>query len=123
MRKFLSEGLESVQPEVFSHPYFPTELVDQKIENEVQTLRRSRFFAEFDIVRSSLTLGRLLAERELSGGTDTIRCRGLAWCARLLSRTDELGKAKEYLELAKSFGSCAESDIASSQRLPKGQDQ
>ena len=85
MQKRLSADLEGVQPDVLSHSYFPTALVDQKIEEEVAILRKSRFFAEFDRVRASLSLGRRLVEGELSGGTDEVRSRALSWCARLLS--------------------------------------
>ena len=112
MAKRLSANLDRIQPEVFSHPYFPTALVDQKIENEIDMLRKSRFFPEFDTALSPLMLGRRMVQGDLSGATDPVRCRGLAWCARLLSRTDELGKAEEYLRLAKVLGTCPEIDIA-----------
>lgn len=113
MQKRLSADLESVQPDVFAHPYFPTELVDQKIEDEIDILCKSRFFTEFDIVCFSLALGRRLVEGELSGGTDALRSRALAWCARFLSTTtEELDKAEEHLKLAKGLGSCPEIDIA-----------
>lgn len=112
MRKRLFANLENVQPDILSHPYFPKALVDQKIGDEVDVLRKSRFFMEFDTVRFSLALARRLVEGELSGGTDAVRSRALAWCVRLLSRTDELAKAEEYLKLAKGLGSCPEIDIA-----------
>ena len=112
MQKGLSADLGSVQPAVFSHPYFPTALIDQKIEDEVNILRKSRFFVEFDKVRCSLRLARRLVEGELSGGTGAVRGRALAWCARLLSRTDELDKAEHYLNLAKRFGVSPEIKIA-----------
>jgi hypothetical protein len=112
IQSLLSANLDSVQPDVFSHPYFPTALVDQKIDDEVDLLRKSRFFGEFDGVRSSLMLGRRLIEGELSGGTDEVRGRALAWCARLLSPTEELNRAEEYLRLAKSLGTGAAMDIA-----------
>ena len=35
-----------------------------------------------------------------------------AWCARLLSSTEELDKAEEFLDLAKTLGNCPEIDIA-----------
>lgn len=111
MQKRLSADLESVRPDVFSHPYFPTALVDKKIEDEVDILRKSRFFVEFDRIRSSLELARRLAEGELSGGTNPVRSQALAWCARFLSRT-ELDKAEEYLKLSESIGSCPEIEIA-----------
>ncbi|HEY0829285.1 MAG TPA: hypothetical protein VGE40_14385, partial [Bacilli bacterium] len=112
MQKRLSSNLENVQPDVFSHPYFPIALVDQKIEEDVGIIRKSRFFGEFNLAGSSLTLARKLVEGEFSGGTDAIRGWTLAWCARFLVRTEELGKAEEYLKLAKGLGSSPEIDIA-----------
>ena len=41
----------------------PTELVDPIIEKEVDKLRKSRFFPEFDSTGSSLSLGRRLLAR------------------------------------------------------------
>lgn len=112
MQRRLSAHLESVQPDVFSHPYFPTALVDQKIAEEVDNLRKSRFFAEFDRVASSLALERRLVESELSGGSDGARSQALAWCARLLSSSEELDKAKGLLVLARTLGSSPEIDVA-----------
>ena len=112
MRKILSKNLEHIQSDVLSHPYFPTELVDQKIKEETDRLRQSRFFAEFNCVGSSLTLARRLIKGDLSGGTNAVRCESLGWCVRLLSRTEELGKAEEYLKLAKELGTCKEIDLA-----------
>ena len=53
----------------------------------------------------SLTLARKLIEGELSGGTNSVRSQALAWCVRILSRTEELDKAEKYLEYAKKLGS------------------
>lgn len=112
VQRILSAGLDGVQPEVFSHSYFPTALVDQRIESEVTLLRKSRFFVEFDSVKAVLPLGRRLVETELSGGSDEARCWALGWCARLLSRSDALDKAEEFLELAKTLGTSQEIDHA-----------
>jgi len=90
----------------------PIELVDQKIEEEVEKLKKSRFFLDFDRTISSLRLGRRLAEGDLSGGSDEIRGRALAWCARVLSPTDGLERAEDFLELANTLGDCAEAKIA-----------
>ena len=123
MRKVLSKNLDHIQPDVFSHPYFPTTLVDQKIKDDIDILRKSRCFGEFDQVSFSLGLVRRMVEGELSGGTDTVRSRALAWCVRFLSRAEELDKAEKYLKLAKELGTCQEIDIAdafiSSQRGDK----
>ena len=90
----------------------PREFVDQKTKEEVEKLRKSRFFPEFDRNRSSLRLGRRLAEGDLSGGSDEVRGRVLAWCARLLSRSEDLNRAEEFLELAKTLGDFPEAKIA-----------
>jgi len=91
---------------------FPTELVDQRTEEEVEKLRKSRFFLEFDRTRSSLRLGRRLTEGDLSGGSDEVRGRVLAWCARLLSPSEDLERAEEFLELARTLGDFSEAKIA-----------
>jgi len=91
---------------------FPTELVDQKTEDDVDILRKSRFFLEIDRARSSLTLGEKLVDGEFSGGTGGVRGQALAWCARLLSSTAELQKAEEYVGLAKTLANLPEIDIA-----------
>ena len=112
MQKRLSPDLAAIPADVLSHPYFLVTLVDQEIEKEVENLRKSRFFQEFDRARSSLALGERLSERELSAGSDEIRSQGLAWCARLLSRSGALGQAEEFLELAKTLGDSPEIRIA-----------
>src|SRR5690606_29464482 len=94
---------EAVQPDVFSHPYFPTALVDQKIEEEIEALRKTRFFGEVDRTNNARALGRRLVEGELSGGTDAVRSGALAWCARLLARSETVETAEEYLGLAKQL--------------------
>lgn len=91
---------------------FPTELVDQRINEEVDILRKSRFFVEFDREGVSLALGRRLLEGELSGGTDEVKSRALSWCARLLSLSENLEKAEEYLNTAKSLSVTDEVVIA-----------
>jgi hypothetical protein len=116
-KQFISSGDASLNIQAgrdvnFFQADFPTELVDQKINEEVDILRKSRFFAEFDIVRTALSLGRRLVEGELSGGTDEVRSRALSWCARLLSATEELSTAEEYLNIAKSLSATSEVTIA-----------
>ena len=98
------EDLET-PAEVFYHRFFPTALVDQTIEEEVDRLRKYRLFPEYDGYSSALSLARKLSEAELSGGTDTVRARALAWCARILSiRDDQLDRAEGCVRLAKSLG-------------------
>lgn len=90
----------------------PTELVDQKIDEEVEKLRKSRFFPEFDRTQSSLRLGRSLVEGDLSGGSGGVKGQALAWCARLLSISEKSEQAEEFLALSKTLGDSPEAKIA-----------
>lgn len=104
-----SEDVESARPS----PRFPTELVDRKIEEEVATLRKSRFFMEFDGTGFSLKLAKKIAEGEFSSGTDSVRSRALAWCVRVFSLEKELsGETEKYLAVAKELRTCEETKIA-----------
>ena len=116
-RQSISSGKASLNIQIGGdlcvvHTDFPRELIDHQIEEEVAILQKSRFFVEFDQVNAALVFGRRLVGRNLSGGTDAVKCRALAWCARLLSRSDELDQAEEYLSLAVSLGHCADLGIA-----------
>lgn len=95
----------------FEEHHHGGQLVDQKINDDVEVVRKSRFFAEFDTTCPSLALARRLVEGELSGGSDAVRRRAIAWCSRLLSLT-EIDKAEEYLKVAKTLGNCPEIEIA-----------
>ena len=90
----------------------PAELVDQRIEELVDRFRKSRFFSEFDHISASLKLGTQLVDGDLSVGSDKARSLGLAWCARLLSRSDHLDKAEEWLKIAKNLGDSVRINIA-----------
>ena len=89
-----------------------TEFVDEKIMEQVELIRKTRFFNEFDHIGTSLKLCSRLVGGDLSGGSDIGRSYGLAWCARLLARSDHLDKAEECLEQAKNLGDSAEIIIA-----------
>ena len=91
-------------PEVFYHRFFPTALVDQTLEEEVNLLRKSRFFGGFDGIQRALALSTRLLEGDLYGGTTTERAWALAWCARILAGRDRLDKAEKLLEVAKGWG-------------------
>ena len=102
---------DSLQANIFSRSNLPKELVDEKIKDETDILRKSCFFPEFDSIRPSLELAKKLVEGELSVGTDAVRREALAWCVRILS-TQKLDKAEEYLKHAKKLGTCEEMEIA-----------
>ena len=90
----------------------PTEIVDQIAEEEVARLRKSRFFSESDSTESSLRLGEHLTAGNLSAGSEKVRGRALAWCARLLSVSEAIERAEWFLKRAKALGNITESKIA-----------
>ena len=111
-RKISSEPT-AIHSDAFSYPYVPVGLVDQEIKKEIEKIRKSRFFTEFDRTRHSLKMGEQLAKQPLSGGTVEIRSWGLAWCARILfGSEDYLDKAQEYLDIAKILGDSKDIQIA-----------
>lgn len=103
--------METLNSKTLFHQTFPTVLINQKIKEELNTICKSRLFNEYDTVQSSLILAKKLIEGELSGGSNFEKSIALAWCARFLS-SQEILKAKEYLELARSLEFCPEIDIA-----------
>lgn len=106
--RFLTEaqkaGLENKQSIVVSYANYPSALVDQKIEETIEKLRKSRFFSEFDRAGFSLNFGEQLTSGEFSGGTPSIRSRALAWCSRTLSYAGGVNKAEEFFNIAKQLG-------------------
>ncbi|UZJ37366.1 MULTISPECIES: HNH endonuclease [unclassified Prosthecochloris] len=96
----------------FSINNVPAHLVDKIINEELVKLKKSRFFLEFDITGSSLRLGHRLADGELSGGSNEVRGKALAWCARWLSRSEHINKAEKFLEIANTLGDFTESIFA-----------
>ena len=118
----LSTSSRNAQPSLFHHQYFPTELVDQRIKEEMTRLRKCRFYEEFDRVGTSKSLGQRLIDGELAGGTDKTRGKALAWCARVLSLSDELDVAIGFVDLAKSFATVSEVEIARAFVVSRGGD-
>lgn len=122
MARIIKEGAKNAHPDVFRNRAFPEDLVDGEIEKQTAILRKARFFPEFENVSKSISFGRELIDRSLSGGTERVRCKALAWCARILSVSDEIETAKEYLDAAKKLGTCQEIDIAEAFIFSKAED-
>ena len=101
----------------------PTHLVDREIEKEVDKLKKSRFFDRNNGVELSINLGNRLDEGDLSGGSPEIKGPALAWCARLLSVSqDNTEQANEFLKQAKVCGNHEETKIAEAFILSAAED-
>lgn len=95
-----------------SRPPVAQTVIDKAILVEVNTLRRSRFFPEYDRETQALSLGRRVSDGELSGGTAETRSMALAWCSRILSRTDRTSELEELLDVAQKLCVVPEVQIA-----------
>lgn len=111
-KRHLSAIPKAAQANMSISPHFPRGVIDQKIEKEIEILCKTRLFDEFNRIDNALILGKRVIEGELSGGTNAVRSRALAWCARLLAPSEKVEIAKEYLGLAKQLDICPEIDIA-----------
>ena len=90
----------------------PSEFIDEKINELVELIRKTRFFNELDYISESLSLGERIVEGDLSVGSGQVRSFGLAWCARVLSRSDNIDTAEEFLKRTKSYEGNTEVSIA-----------
>ncbi len=104
-------------PKISTHPKYPKELVDNKIENDLDLIRRARFFREFSAVEHSIRLAEKLQCGEYEGGSDEVKCLTLAWCARLLAISEYKAKSDELLGCARQLGDTPEVTIAEAFRL------
>lgn len=102
---------DSIIIQVIDKHHDAVPLVDEKIDEHIEIIRKSRFFFEFDTSQACLTLVRKMVDGDLSGGSDRVRSRGIAWCSRFLSSTN-LEKAEECLAVAKQLDNCPEITIA-----------
>ena len=105
-----SKNLEKMRSDRRSAVY-QIGLVDEKIKESIDRLRRSCHFSEFDSVKASVELGRRLMVDEFKDGSSTMRIEGLAWCARSLCAADVAG-AECLVEAARNLGSRPELDVA-----------
>jgi len=86
-------------------------LADEKILHQLQILRISRLFAEFDRLGEARRLAESCTSGQLSSGSPSLRSRALAWCSRILSN-DDPAEAERVLNAARTLSREPEIDIA-----------
>lgn len=112
IRRLVSQGSRPIHSELFDHKVYPKDLVDQRLEESAEQLRKARFFPSFDRIGSAERLAKDTINGIFFGASDAQRCRALAWCARILSVTDKADNAEELLDVAKVLGVRVEIGIA-----------
>lgn len=88
------------------------ELLDRRAEHEVDRLRRRRFFTGVDVGGEAQVIADRLTSGALRAASDSVRARGLASCARWLSRADGSVRAAEFLARARELADVEEVRIA-----------
>ena len=105
-----SENLEKIRSDRRSSLY-QIELLDEKIKEDIDKLRLSHHFSEFDSVEASVELGRRLIADEFKDGSSAMRVEALSWCARNLCAADVTG-AERLVVAAGDLERSPELDVA-----------
>lgn len=96
---------------------YPKDLVNSAIEDRLSVIRRARFIVGFNAQEQSLMLAEKIRGGEFEGGSDDVKCRALAWCARFLANGDYGTIADELISTARQLGSGPEITIAEAFRI------
>ncbi|AFO86661.1 hypothetical protein D1821_03275 [Phaeobacter inhibens] len=72
------------------------QLLDDEVQSETETLRKSRFFPGSNVVKSALEMIAKLRSGEFAQASDQVRAEALGACARWLSRSEN----REVVETA-----------------------
>ncbi|QEL56683.1 HTH domain-containing protein [Chromobacterium paludis] len=111
--KFQSDTAEGIQRQKQAQQFaFTVRLTDQEIEAEVRRIRQARHLAGYPSTDKVLALSTNVENSEFAGGSKSVRAQALAWCARMLSRDENLDRAKELLAKSRSLGGAPETNIA-----------
>ncbi len=91
---------------------FHTGHTDELINAEIERIRKGRFIADFPTDDAAHELAKRVVTEEYSAGSNAVRARALAWCARLLSLGSHSAYARELLDTAKKLAPTEDADIA-----------
>ncbi len=88
-----------------------TRLIDAKIDEAMDSLRKSRFLRDSKTAPNAAVIAQRVHEGEYCSGSEPVRARALAWCARLLSSSD-LPAAQRILSASLNLSACPENQVA-----------
>ena len=104
-------------PNVSLPPHYPKDLINSEIEKRLSIIRRARFILGFSTSEHSIRLAEKIRGGEFEGGSDDVKSRALAWCARFLAIGDNSEKSDEYIRLAHRLGNGPEITVAEAFRV------
>lgn len=91
---------------------FVQQMSDEQIEATLRRIRQSRYLMGFPTVEETLAFATQVDQSRYAGGSDEVRARALAWCARILSYGDTATRAKELLQTSIDIAVTPEATIA-----------
>lgn len=96
---------------------YPKELINCEIEKCLSVIRRARFIVGFNTSEHSIRLAEKIEHGEFAGGSDDVKSRALAWCARFLAIGDHGTKSVELINTARLLGNGIEIAVAEAFRI------
>ena len=113
-RQQVQETIVSPQPVTFSAPKsFPTAIIDKQIKDDLTILWKCQVYQDFDVDSKAIVLATKITQGEYSSGSDDVKAKGLAWCARYLSIADsDTAKAESFIRSAKELSDDTEIRVA-----------
>ncbi|WP_341863841.1 hypothetical protein [Gymnodinialimonas sp. 57CJ19] len=87
-------------------------LLDLELQNEMEALRKARFFPGCDLVSSALKMLKQLESGDFSQASDAARSSAFGACARWLSRSDRRTDSADAIAASKALGECYDATIA-----------
>lgn len=96
---------------------YPKELVNSAIDDCLSVILRARFIVGFNVQEQSLMLAEKIRGGEFEGGSDDVKSRALAWCARFLANGDHGTISDELIILARQLGRGPEITVAEAFRI------
>ncbi len=95
------------------HQAFALRQTDEQIAADVDRLRKARFLGGFDGIQAAERLSSKVLSGELSGGSQNLRAKALAWCSRILS-VERTSFATQLLQAARELANIPEIELAAS---------
>jgi hypothetical protein len=82
---------------------FVEQMSDEQIEKAIARIRRGRYLVGFPTRDEARALATQVERSKFSGGSDEVRARALAWCARIFSQGQTIKQAEDLLEKSKAI--------------------
>lgn len=98
-------------------PTYPKELINCEIEKCLSVIRRARFIVGFNTSEHSVRLAEKIEHGEFAGGSEDVKSRALAWCARFLAIGDYGTKSDGLINTARLLGNGIEITVAEAFRI------